>query len=114
MAEDLDDLLNLAIPAHHRRQLVECGQPVQIRGEGAEVHRQLEATPQSLVARGDGAEMRFEPRDGRGRLDAVMPQDIGWYAARLFQQREQDIARLDARVAGPARVVQGKLAHEPG
>ena len=110
MTQNLDDLLDLSIATEDRRQLVQTGEEIQIGGDLLQERRQFKALLQTFGAQ--LATARFEPRDEDFSVGAVVSQDRRRHAPRLFEQRKQQIAGVDGRMARAGGTLKRQLAHE--
>ena len=114
VAEDLEHAVHLGVAAEDRRDLVLARELVQVGREVFEERRQLEALLQPLLAQLVVAHPRGEPRDERLRLDAVAADDRNRDALRLFEDRREQVGRLDGVAAAAARVQQRQLEQQLG
>src|SRR5687767_8622334 len=106
MTEDLEDLLNLFIAPVDRGDLVLTGKEVQVGREVLQERRQLEPLAEPLFAQFVVAHPGGDSRHEHLRLDAMTADDGYRHPLAFFENRREQIGRLDRLTAGPARLVE--------
>ena len=112
VAQHLENLIHLVVAAEDRRHFVLPRELVEVGGEVLEERRQLEALLQPLLAQLVIAHPRRQPRHERLGLDAVAADDRDRDALRLFEDRGEQVGRLDGVAAGAAGVEQREFEQQ--
>jgi hypothetical protein len=112
VAENFEDLPNLAIATEHRRDLVETGEQVQIRRCLLQIRREVETLSQAFLPQFEVATMRFKQRHEEFGSGAVLSQDGRRHAACVFDEGDQQVAGFDALMARASGAIERQTAHE--
>ena len=91
VAENLDDLLNLGVPAEDGRSPILTGEQIQVRREVLQERRQLEPLLETLVADFDVAHPVGDARDQQVRLDALTAQHRDRHSLRLLEDGGEEV-----------------------